>query len=354
MTRPLAHPPHVNLSLGNPGELIASIPHILGFHPVDSLIAIGLHSGPGTSVGLTLRVDLPPPTGHDQTADSLLLPFLDSPPAAAISITVCELGPDPLDDLPHRALLHVVEDRFADAGIPFVHHLWTPSTRRGARWRCYEELGCTGVLPNPDVTQLGMAVTEAGMITFGSREEVGRSLHPDDPSVLSRRAGLLARASAAAEPTRGWPDRLDELLRTVRTAVELATQDEVSLTDEDVVALVDALSDEHIRDYCLGYVETDEVLAAERLWAALVRGTPAPECATPAGLLAFSAYARGDGVYAGIALEFGEAADPGNELVRILRGSLNVGLPPKAVRRAAVQAGRRARTALRELLEDLS
>src|SRR5262245_62608422 len=43
------------LRVRNPGDLIEAIPYLLGFHPRDSLVIVGLA---GTRVSITARVDL--------------------------------------------------------------------------------------------------------------------------------------------------------------------------------------------------------------------------------------------------------------------------------------------------------
>jgi len=43
------------LRVRNPGDLIEAIPYLLGFHPRDSLVVVGLA---GTRVSVTARIDL--------------------------------------------------------------------------------------------------------------------------------------------------------------------------------------------------------------------------------------------------------------------------------------------------------
>jgi len=90
-------------------------------------------------------------------------------------------------------------------------------------------------------------------------------------------------------------------LNVVQSAIDAAGAIQPTLSDNDVIRLSRALADHRVRDTCLDFDELPDVAATERLWTALARATPAPERAEPACLLAFSAYARGDGVLAGIA-----------------------------------------------------
>ena len=53
--------PLATVSLSDPGDLIAVTPVLLGFVPRSSLIAMALGGASGRRLGLTLRIDLPPP-----------------------------------------------------------------------------------------------------------------------------------------------------------------------------------------------------------------------------------------------------------------------------------------------------
>src|SRR4051812_27180318 len=52
--------------LDGPGALIAAVPHLLGFHPQESIVAVGL-SGAPPQVRLCVRADLPPPDEESAT-----------------------------------------------------------------------------------------------------------------------------------------------------------------------------------------------------------------------------------------------------------------------------------------------
>lgn len=333
-----------HLTVDYPGELLASIPSLLGFHPVDSLVVFGLRGARATELTLVLRADLPPPGRAAELARSLLLPLLQQGALGAGLVVIGGRRPDD-DDLPHRALVSRCEELFADNGIPIVHQLWVPATSGGCRWFCYDESGCTGVLPDPEDTSLAALAAAAGLPVYGSREDVAATLVPEPDEVLARRSAALDRFSAATEPA-GDPDPPDIRLRTVFTAIESAVTRQPDPADDDVIRLVTALTDHRIRDVCLDFAELPDVGAAERLWTALARATPPPERAEPACLLAFSAYARGDGVLAGMALDMAEKADPGHRLTGLLRGALSIGLAPAKLRAAGLRAAVAARKAM--------
>jgi uncharacterized protein DUF4192 len=104
------------------------------------------------------------------------------------------------------------------------------------------------------------------------------------------------------------------------------------LDDERVVALTRALRIPPVRDVAIAMCLGSRPAAAEALWAALTRGTPDPEAAEPAALLALMGLLRGDGALANIALERAEDAWPGHRLAAMLRSLAVVGIRPSELR----------------------
>lgn len=334
-----------DITLDHPSELLASIPSLLGFHPADSLIAFGLRGPRATELTIVLRADLPPPRQARDLAHRLLPPLVQH---GAVGIALVVVGGDRAadEDLPHRELLARCEAVFVDTGIPVVHQLWVPDTTAGQRWQCYDESDCSGLLPDPDSTNLAAEAALSGLRIYERREDIVATLKPDPDDVLARRSAELDRYTDATEPDDDTPDPVGERLALVRGAIRSAKAGPPALTDEDVVRLALALNDHRIRDLCLDFGELPDVAAAERLWVALIKATPLPECAEPACLLAYSAYVRGDGVLAGIALDRAEEADPGHRLASLLRGALAMGLAPSKLRVAGIRAATYARQAL--------
>ena len=72
--------------------------------------------------------------------------------------------------------------------------------------------------------------------------------------------------------------------------------------------------------------------AAEQLWGALARETPAPQAAVTAALLALCALAAGRGALAHVALVRAERAWPGHHLTGLLRSALAGRVRPEEIR----------------------
>ena len=321
------------IQLSDPSELIAAVPHLLGFHPRNSVVLLALH---GKNLGLTMRADL---VDNDQAtvlAEQLLPPIARQRPTGVALVVIGGASP-PDGDLPHRALVDALDGLLIGAGLPVVHAAWAAETARGAPWSCYDDPLCAGTVADPTTSPLAAATVAAGAVTFSSREEMAELVTPDDPGAVQRRAVLLAAADAehplSARLVAQRRVRLKELHRA-------AAAGELALTDGIVAEVASALCDHRVRDACLPWCTGSGADAAERLWLALVRATPAPELAEPAALLALTAYLRGDGALAGVALDAALHACPQHSLSGLLRAALDGGLPPEVLRSVAVDAAR--------------
>jgi hypothetical protein len=320
-----------SIRLSDPSELIAAVPHLLGFHPHDSVVLLALH---GRNLGLTLRTDLVAPDQARRLAEQLLLPITRTRPTGVALIVI---GGDACadDDLPHRTLVNALHDVLASAGLPVTLAAWTTETKRGAPWRCYDDSLCTGTVADPATSPLAAATVAAGAVTFGSREELAELLATEDPATLQRRAALLDAADAEHPmSTRLVKQRFAKLKQLHRAAAV----GDVALNDSIVAEVASALCDHRVRDACLPWCSGSGAVAAERLWLTLVRATPAPERAEPAALLALTAYLRGDGALAGVALDAAQQACPHHSLSGLLRAALDGGLPPELLRGVARDA----------------
>jgi Domain of unknown function (DUF4192) len=324
------------IRLSDPAELIAAVPHLLGFHPRDSVVLLAMH---GRRLGLTLRADLVDTDQAPLLAEQLLLPIAQQQPTGVALVVIGgDSTPDGVEEQqwpPHRALVDALDDVLTGAGLPVVHAAWTTHTVGGAQWCCYDDPLCAGTVPDSAASPLAAATVAAGVVTFGSREEMAELLTGEDPAALQRRAALLDAADA------DHPMRSELIARRLAQLEELhreAAVGDIALSDSVVAEVASALCDHRVRDACLPWCTGSGAVAAERLWLALVRATPAPERAEPAALLALVAYLRGDGAMAGIALDAAQQACPEHSLSGLLRAALEGGLPPEVLRTVAADA----------------
>jgi hypothetical protein len=324
MTPPPAAPSPTNsIYIDDHGELIAGIPSMIGFPPVDSLVLITFHLSDRLQLGATIRMDLPERRHGPNLVSQLCLATVAHEPDVAVPVIIGGGRADP-PDLPYRWLVELVERELSEVEIPIVHALWAPAAELGETWWCYEDEECTGQVRDPDSSAIAAFHALAGVVRYASRAEMVAHLAPDPEDRVAHRAQLLAeRAAEAADVTTA------EKWAEVRSAIDaLAADTSPELDDERIVRLAEALCDPLVRDNCLPLLLDEVADAAERLWTILSRAVPVPERASPASLLAVHAYLRGEGVLANMALEVALDADPAHSLALLVRDALERGTPP--------------------------
>jgi len=328
--RPGAAPAPVSFRVKEPADLVVAVPYMLGFHPRESLVLVATGGPSGRRLGLTVRIDLPPPehatSAADSAVDSLML---DAPAGAAVIVVAAGHGSDP----PGRRVVDRVVDRLDACGVDAHTVMWAEATTAGARWGCYDRCRCDGVLPDPATTVAVATAVAAGTVARADRSDLRRHVAAGDARRIRCREALIVAAHDRELADAGL-DVADTTTgtATVDAALDDAAAGRLVLDDERVVALAVALSDPLVRDTAILRGAGPLAAAAEHLWAALCRETPDPEAAEPAALLAVSALLRGDGALAHVALDRAEQAWPGHRLTGLLRQVTDAGMRPAAFR----------------------
>ncbi|MHA6793690.1 DUF4192 domain-containing protein [Pseudonocardia bannensis] len=333
-TRPVAGP--LTARVRDPGELVAVVPVLLGFHPRDSLVVIGTGGTSGRRVGLTLRVDLPPPDDAALVCRAAADSILAGEPRGA-AVIVLGGGPGGGPGLPRSDVAAAMSAAIAGVGVGVHSAVWARDTSEGAPWACYDACGCTGSLPDPACTPVAAAAVSAGQVIYPDRSELTRQVAPADPQRLRRRDALLDRALDAAledaDPgALPGPDQPAAHVTALERALEATAAGRLVVDDDMVLALTAALRVPAVRDLALAGCDGPRAAAAEQLWAALTRETPDPEAAEPATLLAVAALLRGDGALANVALDRAQQAWPGHRFSEMLGEAVARGLGPEQLR----------------------
>ena len=107
--------------------------------------------------------------------------------------------------------------------------------------------------------------------------------------------------------------------------------------------LAHALTDPQVRDVLYALAVGDKAAQAEALWAGLSRELPPPWRVEALVLLAFSAYARGDGPLAGVSLEAALRCDATHRMAGMLDTALQSGMRPEQIRELAATGYRLAK-----------
>lgn len=322
------------IQLTDPGQFIAAVPHLLGFYPTDSLVLVGVTGNPPQPV-ITVRTDLPPVEHQLDLADQLfasLNQYVLDGVLAVIVTASADTWP-----LPEHHLAEVIDHVFEHGGLPLLHRLWAATLTADTRtpWRCYDDPDCRGMVPTAAETPVAAAVSAAGFTTFASRQDLAALLAPADEQTLARRERCMEEAARAAcldEDHVGRRAAEQRDLDLVLHAISEIQRGNDVFGDEEIARLAMALTNPGVRDASLAALGDDRAEATERLWLLLTRGTPEPERAEPAALLAFAAYLRGDGALASVALEVAEAACPNHGLTTLLTAYIQFGFPPARLR----------------------
>ena len=341
----------VPVRLGALGELAAALPVLIGFRPRESLLVVSLRGRDRHRLGLTARVDLPPAGTTDLVLSGLVRSMLTDRPDAVV-VAIISDDPDrlsrplrtrlpdgaPVAELPHRDLVGEAVRWFADAGVPVQE---TMLVRRG-RWWSYE---CTEECCAPEA---GTPVPD-GPSALDLVSALGGQVVEDDRSALARRiapvgfpaaAGMARTSAEVGQAVRARTARAGRsaVARESWTAVQAAVGrvgpgSVRTLPDRDVARIAWGLRDLWVRDRAMGLALDDTAAGAEVLWTELTRRVPPPLDAAPATLLAVTAWVRGDGAMANVALERALDSEPGYSLAQLLRTALDACFPPADVRR---------------------
>jgi hypothetical protein len=334
---PDASPVELRLRLDDPGELLAAVPHLLGFRPAASLVLMAVHGtedgAPRRRLGVVARADLPAPDDVEAVVAGCAARMVPTGPSEVVAVVVADA--EPAGAPPRADVADAVSTAFRGHGVPPHARLWVPRLETGAPWRCYPPCDCAGRVGRVDDGPMAAASAWCGQVTYGSREELEATLAPLPAS--PRLPELIAAELEAAVLDRelGGPAAARRDLAAVAAARAEVAAGRV-LGDGELARLAVALSDPTVRDIAMGWaVDPDPAVAAsaEQLWTLLARSLPAPTVAEPAVLLACTVMARGGSALVGMALERARRADPAHRLSRLVEALLSSGADPGSLRR---------------------
>ncbi len=326
---------HPDFMLNRPGALIAAVPAVLGFVPEKSLVLVTLDRG---ELGAVMRVDLSPTLA--ETVERIADVAGAVRPDAAIAVIVDADGalcPMCADDF--RDLARALTDVLALQGITLIAVHVVDRIAAGGRWHCADLCGARGAVDDPSSSPLAMAAVLEGRRLYARREDLQGVIAPVDPARAQRlgrriRRRLKARADAGCDRAR----------RDIEDAIDAAgrTRDGADLSDGEMAELACALTDLTVRDTLYALAVGEKAAEAEMLWGVLSRELPKPWRVEALVLLAFSAYARGDGPLAGVALEAALRCDGEHRMASMLDTALQSGMRPEQIRDLAVTGYRLA------------
>jgi Domain of unknown function (DUF4192) len=355
------------ITLRGPAELADALPYLLGFHPDDSVVVVGLHGGSGRFGGrVRLGIPSPPEEWADtarQLADCLLgnSEARGSRPDGTI-VYLCQdppggrSGRDTMERL--RPLAGQLRTACGALGMP-VYEALCLSGGRFWSYCCPDPHCCPPegtALGRPGTSAMAAAATFAGIQVRGSLKELTARLAPLAPPHAARQEHALDEAGASLLPRMlGGTDRENVRAETLALGSRLLeryrnasaghrvldasatadTRDDALLSDAEAAALILGLQDRTTRDQAAEWMEGADAEPALRLWRALTRrcvGAYAEHAAAPLTLAGWVAWSSGDEPGARVAL--GKALELAPEYVfaRLLHSACDGGLDPEPLR----------------------
>lgn len=322
--------------LASPGEVAALVPHLLGFVPTESLVAVSLR-GRRRRVGLTARIDLV--DGEPGLRTVLQALRTDAPTSVLLVVhTAAPSGPDH----PQAALVAAAARLLAEDGVALQEALLV----RDGRWWSYL---CEGPCCPTEGTPVP---TGAGSVQRVAAEQAlrGRAPLPDRAALVASVAPALPFGPALArhlqgQATRELAERVQEdplaAARTEqerwRAAITGWTGRPGPQSPDRTAALVVGLHLPTVRDTVTAAgLDRGEPLLG--LLLQLCRAAVPPDDAPLCAVLAAVAYLRGDGALALVALERALATDPELPLGSLLLQALDAAVPPDRLREVLAQA----------------
>jgi hypothetical protein len=261
-------------------------------------------------------------------------------PDSAIAIVIDEEGANcRMCNDEHRELAGLLTTVLADRGIELLAAHVVDRVAAGGRWHCADGCGNAGTVDDPSASPLAAAAVLDGRRLYARRAELQEVIDEVD----SARTDALAEVIEDSKP--GPEERPDDVARAdVEAAIAAAARvaDAAELGDDVLVRLAWALTDIRVRDTLYALAVGENAGQAESLWAALSRTLPEPWRVEALVLLAFSAYARGDGPLAGVSLEAALRGDPTHRMAGMLDTALQSGMRPEQIRDLAITGYRLA------------
>lgn len=309
-------------TLTSPHDLLAAIPFLIGYHPLDSLVLVSLKDD---QIGMAMRVDFPSDIAvesYDLLASHLVREGAEG--AFLVAYTSDEIDAEPVLISAAAALLR--------AGIALKESLIV-SGNRYRSMLCADQLCCPASgteIPSLDTSRIAAEHVIAGHpMPFASVAHLAQSIAALPAATDERWIALVQEF---------WVDsQLEErqqLQRDGATAViDLAGEYQLGRGHEDSqlrARVIGRLSDIQVRDFALGAHTDQSCDSYWAMWRELMQVAPSGFVAPIASIFAALAYERGEGALAHKALDRALADDERYSLALLLRRVFTAGWPPQS------------------------
>jgi len=329
---------NADFHLNKPGTLIAALPAVLGFVPEKSLVLVTFDGG---EMGCVMRIDLS--ADVFDAVDRMAEVAAAASPDAAIAVIVdedgvtCRMCKDE-----HRQLADALGDALSAWGIELLAAHVVDRVAAGGRWHCADGCACAGTVDDPSASPMAAAAVLDGRRLYSRRADLQEVIAVADPVRTAGLCGVIAGAATSSDADQR-PDAqaradVEHAMAAAAGAVEGRCP-----SDPDLARLAYGLTDPRVRDTLYALAVGRDAAPAESLWALLARTLPEPWRAEALVLLAFSAYARGDGPLAGVSLEAALRCNPEHRMAGMLDQALQSGMRPEQIRELGLTGYRLAK-----------
>ncbi|MFC8529543.1 DUF4192 domain-containing protein [Nocardia sp. NPDC057227] len=343
-----AEPPYdaPTVYLGEPGALLASVPAMVGFTPERSLVIVVLRAPgarqqapPGTArVDAVVRFDLESERGGALPADAVAECVADIRGPGRVEQIIAVVVDERGERERGSALVTGLAEHLGAAGLTLGAAYALSGFTAGAHWQDLLDPAASGTLADPADSPVAFGHVLSGQPLRGSRTELTDMVATaqDLTAAVERELPAVAaatRADYADAVRRGVPleysRQTAEFVLWQISGLESGTEPQ----PRELARIAVALRDRAVRDIMFALAAGPHATAAERLWLLLTRALVGADRAEAAALLGYSAYLRGDGPFAGIALDVALDALPGHPMAVLLENSLRSGMRPAQLRR---------------------
>lgn len=320
MTTDISEP---RLTLTSPADILAAVPYLVGFHPHDSLIVIGIDDA---EVKVTARWDLPVPPGALSPLPQLMARERVTR-LVAVGYGPGERVTPAIDQLRALTPTTLCEALRADQGRYWSYLCDLPHC-------CPPE----GTPYDPVSSPIATEAIVSGLVALPDRATVEATVAPlSGPVRLAVRkatadavAELRAKLSASSDADAFARDFVSRGLIRVRAAIATA-QAGGRIDDRQAARLGLDLAVIRVRDEAWTLLDDATQPAHLHLWKDLTRRLEPRFVPPAASLLAMAAWRSGTGALASIALDRALSLDPAYSMAGLLRHAMQHLLAPQSL-----------------------
>jgi hypothetical protein len=298
--------------LSRPGDILGVVPYLVGFHPEESVVAVMLRSG---RVVLTIRVDVPPPSGAADLAAQIARLVVQHCTEHLVLIGY-SVNPQV------RELLKEMAWELTPSGLQDVLFV------DGRRW--WSLMCASGCCPSdgqpydPRSSPVAAQAVYAGLAARPDRQ----ALEADVSGPAEDQYPELSRLVEKESP---YIDGLASTARCdlMRTIIVASLAQEVPPDDPTCTRLGLLAREVKVRDVAWAMISRKDAEQHRRVWAHVVARTVPPLEAAPLCLLGFSAWICGDGAMMNCCVQRASDVDPNYSFGQLLARISQQALPPR-------------------------